>query len=94
MSDARDSRGEASQRVALRVGFVRLGTLDDRQPPYRDGTTRCTLFEITSKSNRAGAEIAGFERIGAPNSLEWGLLTSVPSYVPFTSYHATPGSSR
>jgi RimJ/RimL family protein N-acetyltransferase len=37
---------EASQRVAERAGFVRVGTLEHEEPAYRDGTTRRALFEL------------------------------------------------
>jgi RimJ/RimL family protein N-acetyltransferase len=37
---------EASQRVAERAGFVRVGALEHEQPAYRDGTTRRALFEL------------------------------------------------
>jgi RimJ/RimL family protein N-acetyltransferase len=38
----------ASQRVALRAGFVRIGEEDGYEPLYRDGTTRRAVFEIRS----------------------------------------------
>jgi RimJ/RimL family protein N-acetyltransferase len=36
----------ASQRVALRAGFVRIGEEDGHDPPYRDGSTRRAVFEM------------------------------------------------
>jgi RimJ/RimL family protein N-acetyltransferase len=35
----------ASQRVAERAGFVRVG-ITDHQPAFRDGTTSAVLFEL------------------------------------------------
>lgn len=35
----------ASQRVAERAGFKRIG-MTDHQPPFRDGTTRAALYEL------------------------------------------------
>jgi len=44
---------EASQRVALRAGFVRIGVEDGHEPPYRDGTTRRVVFELSSAVHEA-----------------------------------------
>jgi RimJ/RimL family protein N-acetyltransferase len=35
----------ASQRVAERAGFVRVG-LTEHEPPFRDGTAHAVLFEL------------------------------------------------
>jgi RimJ/RimL family protein N-acetyltransferase len=35
----------ASQRVAERAGFIRVGTTE-QQPPFRDGTASAVLFEL------------------------------------------------
>jgi len=44
---------DASQRVALRAGFVRIGVEDGHEPPYRDGTTRRVVFELSSAVHEA-----------------------------------------
>ena len=40
----------ASQRVAERAGFVRVGMTDQHDPPFRDESTAAVLFELRGHS--------------------------------------------